>query len=47
MTSLPFGTHERDCFFVELGMYMQPLQKMMSHSKSSHYKSKEKLENLE
>ena len=31
----PFGTHEREAFSGSLEVHMQPLQKIMSHSKSA------------
>ena len=35
LTCLLFGTHEREAFSGSLEVHMQPLQKIMSHSKVS------------
>ena len=35
LTCPPFGTHEREAFSGSLEVHMQPLQKIMSHSKMS------------
>ena len=35
LTCPPFGTHEREAFSGSLEVHVQPLQKIMSHSKSS------------